>query len=377
MKTLSVYLASAVLALSGCTTSEKLPENDAPSLAKVYADSFTIGAAVSKNQIIGQEPASMAVVKQHFNSLVAENEMKWEKLQPLEGQFDFSVADQLIEFTTKNNMEMIGHTLLWHFQTPDWVFENDQGEPASKEVLLARLKRHIDEVAGRYKGKITGWDVVNEALNDDGTWRESPWYKILGEEYIIKAFEYAAEADPHAELYYNDYNLFKPEKRAGAIKIVKMLKDKGLRIDAVGIQGHYGIGYPDLVELENSIKDFAALGVKVMFTELDISVLPFPETENQGADISIDLKLQENLNPYANGMDADIEQKLSENYVNLFKLFMHYEKVISRITFWGVNDAQTWRNDWPMKGRTDHPLLFDRQNQAKKVVADIIAVKQR
>lgn len=380
MKAIPLYLASAFFVLTGCSGQQEHAKQESPiqapsSLAKTYANSFSIGAAVSKKQIIGDEPAAMAVVKQHFNSLVAENEMKWEKLEPLEGQFDFSVSDQLIEFAQTHNMEMIGHTLLWHSQTPEWVFKNENNEPASKAVLLARLKRHIDQVAGRYKGQTHGWDVVNEALNDDGTWRESPWYQILGEDYIIKAFEYAAQADPNAELYYNDYNLFKPEKRAGAIKIVKMLQDKGLRIDGVGIQGHYGINYPDLTELENSIKAFAALGVKVMITELDISVLPFPEEENQGADVSIDLALQDKLNPYANGLDAEMEQKLSANYTALFKIFLRHQDDISRITFWGVNDAQTWRNDWPMKGRADYPLLFDRNNKAKPVLNELIELK--
>ncbi|WP_111977868.1 endo-1,4-beta-xylanase [Algibacillus agarilyticus] len=368
-KTLLTSAALATICLQGCVnTDEKVAVETVAtgsSLKDAFKNNFHIGAALSKTQILDQEPGTLDLVAKQFNSLTAENEMKWELMQPIEGQYHYAVSDKLVEFSEKNDIFLVGHTLLWHHQTPKWVFENGKGEPASREVLLKRLETHINNVAGRYKGRIEAWDVVNEALNDDGTWRDSPWYRILGEDYIIKAFEFAAKAAPNAELYYNDYNLFKPEKRDATVKIVKSLQAKGLRIDAVGIQGHYGINYPDLNLLEDSIKAFGALGVKVMLTELDISVLPFPDSESQGADISIDLELQEKLNPFANGLSAEMSQALADNYVNLFKIFMRHEAVISRITFWGVNDAQTWRNDWPMKNRTDYPLLFDRNNQPK------------
>lgn len=376
MKIWKTLTFSSIFAISACSSTATKQDDHSIGMKDAFRDSFTIGAAINKAQIYQQEAGTTQVIQKHFNTLTAENEMKWEAMQPREGQFNFDVSDTLVAFSEQNDIFLVGHTLLWHHQTPEWVFQNDKGQPASRDLLLSRLKTHIDTVAGRYKGRIQGWDVVNEALNEDGSWRESPWYKILGDDYIHKAFEFAAAAAPNAELYYNDYNLFKPEKRDGAVKIVKSLQAKGLRIDGIGIQGHYGIGYPDLTQLEDSIKAFSALDVDVMITELDVSVLPFPEAENQGADISIDLALQERLNPYPNGMDAEISKQFSDHYLDLFKLFLKYKSSISRITFWGVNDGQTWRNDWPMKGRTDYPLMFDRNNQAKQVLLDLVEYKK-
>jgi endo-1,4-beta-xylanase len=240
---------------------------------------------------------------------------------------------------------------------------------------LARLKHHIDTVVGRYKGRVHSWDVVNEAFNDDGTWRDSPWLRTIGPDYIARAFEYAHAADPEAELYYNDYNLFKAPKRDAVVKLVKALQAEGLRVDGVGLQGHYGIGYPPMEELEASIVALGNLDVNVLVTELDISVLPFPSSAQQGADISLNFELQAELNPYSEGLPDDVSAALADAYRSLFELYLKHADVIDRVTLWNLTDASTWRNNWPMRGRTDYPVLFDRKNQPKDAYRALVNLK--
>ncbi|MBD1389590.1 endo-1,4-beta-xylanase [Neiella sp. HB171785] len=364
------------MALSGCSESIQ-PSVNPVGLKDAYQQHFMIGGALNKPQALGEEPAAIDVVIKHFNTITAENEMKWESLQPEEGKFTFDVADKMIALAEANDIFVVGHTMLWHQQTPDWVFTDDAGQLASRQVVMQRLETHMKTIGEHFGTRVQGWDVANEVFNDDGTWRDSKWYQTLGEDYVAETFKLADQVAPHAELYYNDYNLFKPAKRQAVVNMVKDLQRRGIRIDGVGIQGHYGLGYPDLNELEESIKAFAALGVQVMFTELDISVLPFPEEQEQGADVSIDLALQEKLNPFFDGMpDAELKQ-LNDYYIELFAMFLRHKESISRITFWGVNDGQSWRNYWPMQGRTDYPLLFDRNNQPKAAVAQLIEMAKQ
>lgn len=265
--------------------------------------------------------------------------------------------------------------LVWHEQTPNWVFEDDSGNPASRELLLKRMKAHICALAGRYKDDIAGWDVVNEAFNEDGTMRASKWYTLIGEDFIEKAFMYAHQAAPNAKLYYNDYNMFKAPKTGGVLAMVKRIQAKGIRIDGIGMQAHYGIE-PPVAQLEQSFKKVAEAGLSIMITELDISVLKFPDSDNMGADISLHFALNDAYNPYANGISSSSYNKLAKSYIDLFTLFLAYQQFIDRVTLWGVSDNDTWRNNWPMKGRTDYPLLFDRQYQAKGFVSDIIMLPQ-
>jgi len=340
-------------------------------LKNAFLRDFYIGTALDSTQIVGGAQASTNLVKQQFNSIVAENCMKIEKIQPFEGKFDLTLPDQFVKFGEKNKMKIIGHNLVWHSQTPAWFFVDKSGNQVSKEVLIQRMHNHITTLVSRYKGKVNGWDVVNEALEDDGTLRKSLWYKIIGPDYIELAFKFAHEADPKAELYYNDYNLYKPAKRAGAIEIVKTLKAKGCRIDAIGEQGHYSLGMNIFDDLEESIETFSKLGVKVMITELDLTILPFPTTDIT-ADVSTSYQNSEKYNPYTKEVPSSVQQEFSDYYVKLFKLFVKHKDVIDRVTFWGVNDGQSWRNYWPIKIRTDYPLLFDRDNQAKPVVDRII-----
>src|SRR5208283_39332 len=270
-------------------------------LKDAFKDDFYVGAALNLEQISGREPAAMAVVEKHFNSITPENIIKWEEIHPKPGQYNFEAADRYVAFGEAHRMHIIGHALVWYHQTPDWVFQDDSGKPAGRETLLERLKEHIFTVMGRYRGRIHGWDVVNEAINMDGSWRKSRWYEILGEEYVAKAFEFAREADPSAGLYYNDFDLENRPKCEGVIQLVKGLQAKGVRVDGIGIQGHWFTDYPPMEEVENHFVALGQLGVKLMITELDIGVLPYYPLESKIVDISsFDAETQKKYNPYAN-----------------------------------------------------------------------------
>jgi endo-1,4-beta-xylanase len=339
-------------------------------LKDAYRGKFHIGTALNTPQITGSAVEEVNVVKNNFNSIVAENCMKSGPMQPREGEFDFTLSDQFVDFGVKNNMHIVGHTLIWHSQAPNWFFTDSEGKEVSPEVLKQRMKTHINTVMGRYKGKIHGWDVVNEAVEDNGSYRNSRFYRILGEDFIKYAFQYAHEADPSAELYYNDYSMALPGRRGGVVKMVKMLQEAGIKIDGIGMQCHVGLDYPALEEFEASMEAFAALGMKVMITEMDISVLPMP-VRNLGADISTNIAYQEQLNPYTQGLPDSVSVQLEERYLEFFSLFLKHDYV-TRVTVWGVNDGQSWKNGFPVRGRTDYPLLFDRNNQPKSVVPRLI-----
>jgi endo-1,4-beta-xylanase len=228
-------------------------------------------------------------------------------------------------------------------------------------------------VVGHFKGQVFGWDVVNEAIMDDGSFRKSPYYNLLGEEFIEIAFRAAHEADPDAELYYNDYSMAGAKKREAVCQLVKNLKAKGIRIDGVGMQSHNGLDYPDLTEYEKSIDAFAACGVKVLITELDINVLPNPEGFG-GADIAQNFELQQKYNPYPKGLPKDKQQELDKRWLDLFKIYYKHRSQIGRITLWGVCDENSWLNGWPIAGRTNYPLLFDRNYEEKPIVNKIINI---
>jgi endo-1,4-beta-xylanase len=341
------------------------------SLKDAFAGKFYIGTALNSRQITGEEPTEVQVVKEQFNAIVAENCMKSGPIHPEEGKFDFSVADQFVDFGVKNNMFVTGHTLIWHSQAPRWFFKDDSGNDVSREVLIERMKNHISTVVGRYKGRIKGWDVVNEAILDDGSFRKSKFYQIIGEDFIKLAFQFAHEADPEAELYYNDYSMAIPAKRNGVVAMVKKLQEEGVKIDGIGMQCHIGLRYPEIKDFEESIEAFSALGVNVMITEMDISVLPSPD-RNVGAEVSASFEYKQKQNPYTDGLPDDANAAFEERYLEFFKLFLEHKDVISRVTLWGVNDGNSWKNNWPVRGRTDYPLLIDRNNQPKLVVSKII-----
>jgi endo-1,4-beta-xylanase len=366
---LSATLAAS-LCLAACsratTPASASAQSAAPGkgLKDTFRGAFLIGAAIAPKQFEEQDVANSALVKHEFNTISPENVLKWVIVHPQPDHYDFAPADKYVAFGERNGMFVIGHTLVWHSQVPSWVFQDAQGQPLTRDALLARMRDHIQTVVGRYKGRIKGWDVVNEALNEDGTLRPTPWMKIIGPDYIAKAFQYAHEADPAAELYYNDYNLDYPAKRDGVIRLVKSLQAAGLPIHAVGTQEHLKLTTPSVALVDSSIRMIAATGVKVNVTELDIDMLP-AATRNATADVSVRAGAAPSLDPYKAGLPDSMQQALARRYEDLFRVYVANRDAIDRITFWGVADADSWLNGWPVPGRTNYPLLFDRQNKPK------------
>jgi endo-1,4-beta-xylanase len=345
--------------------------NEQPGLKDAFKGDFLIGAAVNAPQIMGMDEKAKPFIAKHFNSLTAEDAMKWERIHPEPGRYEFALPDSIVAFAQRNGMAIIGHCLVWHSQTPDWVFQDSLGNPLSRDSLLERMRDHILTVAGHYKGQIKGWDVVNEAVDEDGSLRKSKWLEIIGEDYIEKAFEFAQKADPDAELYYNDYNNEERAKRTGVISLVKKIQGKGIRVDGVGIQGHWHLDTPDFRVVEESINEYAILGVKVMITEMEINVLPTP-VWLYGADISKTAEYRDSLNPYVVGLPDSVQTMLTNRYAELFRLLLKHKETVSRITFWGIHDGYSWKNNWPIPGRTNYPLLFDRNYQPKPAYYAVI-----
>ncbi len=332
------------------------------SLSDRYKDLFHLGAAINEDLILGKDIQSENIVTSEFNSITPENSLKWMYLQPSPNKFNFITADKYVELGVKKNMHIIGHALVWHNQLADFMKNT-----SSSAEFTNHVKNHINTVVSRYKGKIDAWDVVNEALNEDGSLRESVFNKHMGTNYIEEVFSLAENADPEADLIYNDYNLYKPAKRQGVLHLVKNLKANGIKINAIGVQAHWRLKSPSLHEIEQIILDISGAGVDLMFTELDITVLPNP-WELVGAEVTQNFSKFEGdpkMDPYTNGLPKDIEIQLAKRYKDIFKLFIKHQDKISRVTFWGVMDQHSWLNDWPIKGRTNYPLLFDREYQPK------------
>ena len=338
-------------------------------LKEALKDKFLIGTAVNTRQVSGKDKAGVRVIQEQFNAIVAENCMKSQEMHPEENRYNFTQADEFVTFGEKNNLAVTGHTLIWHSQLSPWFCVDEQGKTVSADILKERIKKHIQTIVTHYKGRIKGWDVLNEAIESDGSWRKSPFYEILGEEYIPLIFQYAHEADPEAELYYNDYGMDGKAKRDKVVELVKMLKDRGLRIDAVGMQGHMGMDYPSVSEFEASILAFAATGVKVMVTEWDMSALP---TARMGANISDTVSYKQSLNPYPDGLPDSVSVAWNNRMKEFFGLFLKHSDIITRVTVWGVTDGDSWKNNFPVPGRVDYPLLFDRDCQPKPFVEELI-----
>ena len=368
MKKLIIGLASVVLALASCTPEAKKEKT----LCEAFEDKFLVGAAVNQWQVNTTDEKLANLIKTEFNCLVAENCMKGEVVSPEEGVWDFKLADEFVDLCEKNKQACYGHCLVWHAQAPKWIFSDKNGNPVDKETLVERMKNHIRTVVGRYKGRVKSWDVVNEAIEDDGSFRQSPYYNIIGEEFCEIAFKTAQEVDPDCELYYNDYSMDKPAKRDAVIALVKSLREKGCRVDGVGMQSHVAFDTP-LDEYEKTIEALAAANCKVMITELDLSVLPWPNG-NQGAEISNNFEYAKEMDPYKDGLPEEKDQEVTDFYIKLFNIYLRHADAIERVNFWGVSDGDSWKNDWPIKGRTDYPLAFDRNLQPKKYVEAIKAL---
>lgn len=358
-------LAFALIPLAGM----KPTHASEPALKEVFADAFQVGAAMSTPFFADSLPpryqAAKALIPQHFNSITPANLLKWGPYNPVPGVYHTDASQAFIEYGRSQGMHLVGHTLFWHNQTPAWVFANEDGSPVSREVLLQRMRERVRLLAQRYGEHIHTWDVVNETFMEDSSLRDSPWTRILGEAFVEHAFRIANEELPaHAELLYNDYNLFQEGKRRATLDMVQSLREKGIRIDGIGMQGHYTLDFPSIDEIEASIVAFAGAGLAVHITELDIDVLP-RDPSMFGAEVSMRAERTEANNPYPQGLPEDVSQRLADRYRDLFALFLKHRDKIQRVTFWGVTDADSWLNHWPVRGRTNYPLLFDRQAQPK------------
>jgi len=348
-----------------------------PSLKEAAKGRFYIGAALNEALITGADKRGDEVLFHNFNSITPEDCLKWEKVHPQPGKYNFALPDKYVELGTKHGMWIVGHTLMWHSQAPDWIFENADGSRVSKDELLHRLREHIATVVGRYKGRIRGWDVVNEAIDDSGNLRtDKPWYAILGEEGIYAAFQAAHEADPAAELYYNDYSLTNPVKRARVIKLIQAIRARGLQINGVGLQEHYLLAEPTAQAIDQQIEDFRAIGMKVMVTELDVTMLPRPQNY-LGADVQKKFKNTPEYDPYPHGLTPEKERALTERYASVFSIYAKHADSVTRVTLWGISDRYSWLNDWLIRGRSDYPLLFDRNYKPKPAFDAVIKVLEQ
>jgi endo-1,4-beta-xylanase len=378
----AILFVSSVLLLGGCIQPAAQPA--AESLKAAYEGAFLIGTAVNGGIVSGADSASQQIVLQQFNTITSENVLKAGPINPQPGVYNFGPADAYVDFGEQNGLFIIGHTLVWHNQTPAWFFQDEAGNPNTPEAQIERMRSHIEAVAGRYAGRIHAWDVVNEVIDNDGSYRPTTWVNGVGsgDELVKHAFRFASEYAPDAELYYNDFNAWRPAKRDGIVRLVRMLQAEGIRIDGVGIQGHWGLNYPRTEYIEAAIDSFAALGVKVMVTELDVDVLPLTKEGQIIGSVMSDPQFQLEefkafLDPYADGLPDDMQQQLADRYAELFGIFYGRRDKIDRVTLWGVHDGMSWKNGYPVPGRTNYPLLYGRDRQPKPAVDAILGVTQQ
>ncbi|GHV55566.1 beta-xylanase [Bacteroidia bacterium] len=341
------------------------------SLKSAYKGKFLIGTSISPNCISDRK--ARQIITRHFNSVTSESGLKFRTLPTENDNIFFETADKLLKFSEKHKMFFVGHCLIGAARPPLWILEENNGKKLTGELVAKRMEQHIKTIVGRYKNRIKVWDVLNEAIADDGSLLNTPLYKISGANYIKNAFRFAREADPNCKLYYNDYDLSKESKRNGVVQMIKQLHADGVHIDGIGIQGHCHLVFPDIKEMEKSIVAFAEQGCKVSITEMDISILPVfnPYTD---AKIALSEAYRKSLNPFTRGIPEKIAQLQSNRYIELFNLFLKHQDIIERVTLWGITDSYSRKNDAPIPGRTDYPLLFDRNYQAKPVVKELIAM---
>ena len=353
------FLTQCSVVKKTATINNTVGTDSTKGLKDYYKDYFTMGVAVSPRSIKNEKEA--ALILSQFTSITPENSMKMGPIHPKENEYYWKDADAIVNFAQEHHLKVRGHNLCWHQQTPDWFFKDSVGRLVTKEVLLQRLKDHITTVVQRYKGKIYAWDVVNEAIDDNpqNFLRNSLFYQICGEDFIAKAFEYAHAADPEAILFYNDYNTERKEKTDRIYTLLKTLKEKGVPINAVGIQGHWSIFEPTQSELEYTLQKFASLNLKIQVTEMDVSVFKWEKEERNKLDN------EETFTP-------EKEQQQVEKYDMLFKVFRKYKNDITGVTFWNISDRSTWLDTYPVKGRKNYPLLFDTDLQPKKAFLQVV-----
>ena len=349
----------AISCSPGSDTQETKTEKTDKGLKDYFDRYFLMGASVAPNSVEGEEAK---LIQTQFNSLTAENVMKMGPIHPKEDRYNWKPADKIVAFAQKNGLRMRGHTLCWHKQTPDWLFVDKTGEQVSKEVLMARLKDHITTVVSRYKGKIFAWDVVNEVISDDPDkdFRESIWYQICGEDYIVKAFEWAHQADPNAILFYNDYNAANPEKREKIYRLLRNLREAGVPIHGMGLQGHWSVFGPSEDDISFAIERYASLGLSIHITEMDVSIYKGESKRRE--------KRPEEKDEFT----PELERRQMAQYMMFFEVFREYRDYIQSVTFWNVSDRHSWLDNFPVRGRKNYPLLFDQELQPKAVYWEVV-----
>jgi endo-1,4-beta-xylanase len=378
MKHAMCLVSACVAALSGALA---LNAAEPPALKDVFRDAFVMGVAVNDAIVSGRDAGTRDLVLRHFGSITAENVLKAGPLNPEPGVWNFEPADAFVEFGERHRLFIVGHTLVWHNQTPPWFFQDEAGRPNTPAAQIERMRRHIETVAGRYAGRVHAWDVVNEVIDNDGSYRPTAWVKAVGsgDELVKAAFRFASRYAPGAELYYNDFNAWRPAKRDGIVRMVKMLQSEGIRIDGVGIQGHWGLNYPKTEYIEAAIDAYAALGVKVMITELDVDVLPLTREGQIIGTVMSDPQFQLEefeayLDPWPDGLPHDVERKVAARWAELFGLLYERRERIARVTLWGAHDGLSWKNNYPVPGRTNFPLLFRRDRRPGPAFEAVVSV---
>ena len=345
----------------------------AQSLAEAYRDYWYTGVSVNQWEVEGDQESHWDVITKNFNWVVAENCMKCEVIHPQEGVYDFTLADKFVDKAKAAGLKVQGHCLIWHSQCAPWFHFDKDGKLVSREELKKRMREHIYTIVSHFKGRIDAWDVCNECFEDDGSPRKSLFWQILGTDYIPLAFQYAHEADPNVQLFYNDYSMNKPTKVEGVANFFRPLIEQGLPVTAIGMQGHMIL--EDAKELlpqyDHSIKTIAALGVPTFFSELDLSVLPNPYGFS-GANVSDRFTYTPEKDPFKDGLTKEKETEINQYWVDFYKMLIPHKDNILRVNFWCLNDANSWRNDFPIQGRSDYAPLYDRQNQPKGMIQEII-----
>ena len=346
----------------------------ATGLAAAWRDAFRIGVAVSNQTLDQQIPEHLGLIAREFNSVTAENAMKWGVIRPNGVDWQWERADRLVEFAEANDMHVLGHTLVWHSQIPQSVFADAAGNPLTRDALLGRMAEHIETLVGRSRGRVHTWDVVNEVVDEGNGWRRSPWLNIIGEDYVEQAFRMARAADPAARLLYNDYNEHNPAKVSFVVDVIRDYLERDVPIHGVGLQAHVGLDYPDLEQWEECIATYAAMGLEVHVTELEVDVLPNPNQPS--AEISTRAESSAGSNPWPEGLPDEIQERLADRYEQLFRILLRYRDSVERVTFWGLHDGISWKNNFPVRGRTNYPLLFDRALQPKPAYDRVMALAQ-
>jgi len=350
-------------------------DNAVPALKDAFEGDFFVGAALKKPLFEEKPRSTLNMTVRQFNSVSSCNMLKWRPFNPEPGVFRHELADSYVAFGNKHGMYVVGHVLFWHNQTPDWVYRDAGGRELVRAELLVRMRERVRHVSKRYGSRIDAWDVVNESILNSGELRKSKWTEIVGDDFIEQAFRIANEELPKdVELFYNDYAMYAKGKRDAVVKMINDFKKKDIRIDGVGMQGHWSLGHPQLADIEASIVAFADAGVDVHITELDIDVLPRKKGMH-GANVNMRMQQEDALNPYVDGLPEEMQQELAKRYSDLFRLFLKHRDKIRRVTFWGTTDKHSWLNNWPVKGRTNYPLLFDRDGKPKPAFYSVVGLK--